>query len=47
VTRPSINSFCNALEEDGELTAVLVLSNDMVQVKFVDFEKQKEKFSAS
>ena len=30
VTRPSVNNFCNALEEDGELTAVLVMSNDMV-----------------
>ncbi|KAI6207181.1 hypothetical protein M3Y94_01000900 [Aphelenchoides besseyi] len=30
VTRPSVNTHCNALEEDGELTAVLVLSNDGV-----------------
>lgn len=25
VTRPSVNNYCNALEEDGELTAVLVM----------------------
>ncbi|KAI6223570.1 hypothetical protein M3Y99_01455800 [Aphelenchoides fujianensis] len=30
VTRPSVDNLCNALEEDGELTAVLVLSNDAV-----------------
>lgn len=30
VVRPAINNFCNVLEEDGVLTAVLVMSNDMV-----------------
>lgn len=30
ITRPSVNNFCNALEENGELTSVLVMSNDMV-----------------
>ncbi|CAD5220682.1 unnamed protein product [Bursaphelenchus okinawaensis] len=30
VARPGVNNNCNAFEEDGLLTAVLVLSNDMV-----------------
>ncbi|CAD5228545.1 unnamed protein product [Bursaphelenchus xylophilus] len=30
VARPGVNNNCNAFEEDGILTAVLVMSNDMV-----------------
>uniref|UniRef100_A0A915E229 Uncharacterized protein n=1 Tax=Ditylenchus dipsaci TaxID=166011 RepID=A0A915E229_9BILA len=30
IHRPNFNNLCNALEADGELTAVLVMSNDMV-----------------
>lgn len=39
VTRPSVNNFCNALEEEGELTAVLVMSNDMVLPYDVSFKE--------
>ncbi|KAH7729312.1 Protein Y69A2AR.31 [Aphelenchoides avenae] len=30
IPRPSVNNWCNALEADNELTAVIVMTNDMV-----------------
>ncbi|KAI1703329.1 PAN domain-containing protein [Ditylenchus destructor] len=30
IHRPNVNNWCNALESEGELSAILVMSNDMV-----------------